>query len=76
MSLNIPEGTETGTIFRLKGKGVPYIRGNGNGDQFVTVTIETPKNLTGAQKEALRKFAEAMDEPVAAKKSKFGKKKK
>ena len=76
VSLNIPEGTETGTVFRLRGKGVPYIRGNGNGDQFVTVTIETPKNLSGAQKEALRKFAEAMDEPVAAKKSKFGKKKK
>ena len=75
VNLNIPEGTETGTVFRLKGKGVPYMRGNGNGDQFVTVTIETPKNLNAAQKDALRKFAEAMDEPVG-KKYKFGKKKK
>ena len=76
VNLNIPEGTETGTVFRLKGKGVPYIRGNGSGDQFVTVFIETPKNMTAAQKDALRKFAEAMDEPVAEKKSKFGRKKK
>ena len=76
VTLNIPEGTETGTVFRLKGKGVPYIRGNGSGDQFVTVTIETPKNMTAAQKEALRKYAAAMDEAVPEKKSKFGKKKK
>ena len=76
VTLNIPEGTETGTVFRLRGKGVPYIRGNGSGDQFVTVTIETPKNMTAAQKEALRKYAAAMDEAVPEKKSKFGKKKK
>lgn len=78
VSLNIPEGTQTGTVFRLKGKGVPYIRGNGSGDQFVTVIIETPRNLTSSQKDALRKFAESMEEPVSEKKDKikFGKKKK
>ena len=77
VKLTIPEGTDTGTTFRLKGKGVPFLRGNGSGDQFVTVNIETPKKLSDTQKEALRKFAEAMDEPVAAEKKRgFGKKKK
>ncbi len=77
VKLTIPEGTDTGTTFRLKGKGVPFLRGNGSGDQFVTVNIETPKKLNDTQKEALRKFAEAMDEPVAAEKKRgFGKKKK
>ena len=55
----IPEGTQTGTTFRLRGKGVPYLNGNGRGDQYVTVNIETPKNLTKEQKELLREFAEA-----------------
>ena len=56
---NIPEGTQTGSIFRLRGKGIPYINGSGRGDQFVTVTVETPRNLTREQKELLREFAEA-----------------
>ena len=56
---NIPEGTQTGTTFRLRGKGVPYLNGNGRGDQYVTVYIETPKNLTREQKELLREFAQA-----------------
>ena len=55
----IPEGTQTGTTFRLRGKGIPYLNGSGRGDQFVTVTIETPKNLNKEQKELLRKFGEA-----------------
>lgn len=77
VKLTIPEGTDTGTTFRLKGKGVPFLRGNGSGDQFVTVNIETPKKLNDTQKETLRKFAESMDEPVAAEKKRgFGKKKK
>ena len=39
----IPEGTQTGTVFRLRGKGIPVLNGRGRGDQYVTVTIETPK---------------------------------
>ena len=58
----LPEGTQSGTTFRLKGKGIPSINGRGRGDQYVTVYIETPKNLNKEQKEALRKFAEAMGE--------------
>ncbi|MDP4109710.1 MAG: molecular chaperone DnaJ [Bacillota bacterium] len=53
----VPEGTQTGTVFRIKNKGIPNINGHGRGDQFVKVNIETPKNLTASQKEALRQFA-------------------
>ena len=59
---NLPAGTQTGTTFRLRGKGIPELRGRGRGDQYVTVYIETPKNLNKEQKEALRKFAETMGE--------------
>ena len=55
---NIPEGTQTGTIFRLKNKGIPYLRGNGRGDQYVKVEIEVPKKLNEKQKDLLRQFAE------------------
>ena len=59
---DIPEGTQSGTTFRLKGKGIPALNGRGRGDQYVTVYIETPRNLNRAQKEALKKFAEAVGE--------------
>ena len=58
----IPEGTQTGTVFRLRGKGIPVLNGRGRGDQYVTVTIETPRNLNKEQKDALRKFSEALGE--------------
>ena len=59
---DIPEGTQTGTTFRLKGKGIPVLNGRGRGDQYVTVYIETPRNLNREQKEALKKFSEALGE--------------
>lgn len=55
---SIPEGTQTGTVFRIKGKGIPYLRGGGRGDQFVKVNIEVPKKLNDRQKSLLREFAE------------------
>lgn len=64
VKLNIPAGTQTGTTFRLKGKGAPKLRGNGNGDEKVTVKIQTPKKLNRKQKEALKMFAEASNEKV------------
>ena len=57
---SLPEGTQSGTTFRLKGKGIPSINGRGRGDQYVTVYIETPRNLNKEQREALKKFAETM----------------
>ena len=59
---DIPEGTQTGTTFRLRGKGIPNVNGRGRGDQYVTVNIETPRNLNREQKEALRKFSETLKE--------------
>ena len=75
VKLTIPEGTQPGAVFRLKGKGVPYLRGSGRGDQFVSVNVKVPKNLTGAQKEALRNFAETMGEEHKKASGMFGKKK-
>lgn len=59
---DIPEGTQTGTTFRLRGKGIPNVNGRGRGDQYVIVYIETPRNLNREQKEALRKFSETLKE--------------
>ena len=61
---NLPAGTQTGTTFRLRGKGIPELRGRGRGDQYVTVRVQVPTSLNGEQKEALRAFAEAMGEDV------------
>jgi len=56
VKMKIPAGTQTGKYFRLKGKGVPKLRGMGTGDQHVKVTVVTPTNLTEEQKELLRQF--------------------
>ena len=69
VKMTVPEGTQPGTVFRLRGKGIPYLRGNGRGDQFVTVTLSVPKNLTGSQKELLRQFAASMGELDSVKQS-------
>ena len=79
VKINIPEGTPSGTVFRIRGKGIPYLRGSGRGDQFVTVNVEIPKNLTSSQKELLRQFAASMGELDGVKAGNsgiFGKKKK
>ena len=53
----IPEGTQPGTVFRFKGKGIPYLKRNGRGDQYVMVNITVPKHLSNKQKELLKEFA-------------------
>ena len=70
----IPEGTQTGTVFRLRGKGIPVLNGHGRGDQYVTVNIETPRGLNKEQKEALRKFSETLGEGNYEKQRSFFKK--
>ena len=55
----VPEGTQTGTTFRLRGKGIPYVNSKTRGDQLVTVVVETPTKLTREQKELLRKLDES-----------------
>ena len=70
----LPAGTQSGTTFRLRGKGIPSINGRGRGDQYVTVYIETPRNLNKEQKEALKKFAETVGENNYEDRKKFFKK--
>jgi molecular chaperone DnaJ len=67
--LKIPAGTESGKVFRLRGRGVKA-RGFGNGDQHVVVMVETPERMSGKQKRALEEFAQLLDDdnhPQAAK---------
>lgn len=72
----IPEGTQTDTVFRLKGKGIPNLNSSGRGDQYVTVVVEIPTNLTAHQKDLLKQFGEAIGEsPVIGKSGKKGKRK-
>ena len=68
---NIPEGTQTGTTFRLRGKGIPYVGYKNRGDQYVTVVVETPTRLTREQKDLLRKFEEATGENAHPKRKSF-----
>ncbi len=65
------EGTQTGTVFRLKGKGVPRLNSNSRGDQFVKIVVETPQNLTEEQKDMLREFGKSMGEDVHVKQKGF-----
>jgi molecular chaperone DnaJ len=58
VKLKIPAGTQTGTNFRLRGKGVKNVHGRGQGDQHIQVKVITPKNLTEKQKQLLRDFSE------------------
>ena len=77
VKLTIPEGTQPGAVFRLRGKGIPFLRGGGRGDQFISVTIAVPKSMTGSQKDKLREYAAAMgDSHIAPKAGIFGKHKK
>jgi molecular chaperone DnaJ len=55
--VKIPEGSQSGRQMRLRGKGMPALRGGAAGDMFIELAVETPVNLTGKQKELLREFA-------------------
>ena len=56
VKLKIPAGTQTGKVFRLRGRGVPNVHGRGHGDQHIQVKVITPTHLTKRQKELLREF--------------------
>lgn len=57
---SVPEGTQSGTVFRLRGKGIQYLGGRGKGDQYVKVEVEIPKKLNRHQREALKAFEESL----------------
>lgn len=71
VTLRIPDGTQTGKVFRLRGQGIPHLRGTGRGDQLVRVRVVTPTKLTSAQREALQQFAKAAGEEPAEVKNFF-----
>ncbi len=58
----VPDGTQSGKVFRLKGKGIPYVNGRGRGDQYVKVNVEIPQRLSKAQRDALNKFENSLKE--------------
>ena len=70
----IPEGTQTGTSFTLKGKGISDINTKRKGDLIITVLVETPKNLTAEQKKLLTEFSKTLGESNTGKKESFFKK--
>ena len=74
MSYQIPEGTQNGTSFTVRGKGIPMVNSKNRGDLIFSVSIETPRNLTESQKDLLRKFAESLGEKNNSKKDSFFKK--
>ncbi len=71
VSYNVPEGTQPGTTFRLRNKGIPYVNGRGRGDQYVRVTIEVPTNLSGKQKDMLKEFESSTSDKNYAKRKSF-----
>ncbi len=59
VNVSVPHGTQPGTVFKIKGKGLPKYGGWGKGDEFVRVTVEIPRNLSDRQKEILKKLGES-----------------
>ena len=60
--VKIPAGSQSGKQMRLRGKGMPALRGAGSGDMFIEIAVETPVNLTSRQKELLREFENLSDD--------------
>ena len=64
VQMKIPAGTQPGAIFRLKGKGITALRGQGRGDQLVKVRLEVPRELDEKQRGLLQQYAEASGDDV------------
>ncbi|KXS41121.1 MAG: molecular chaperone DnaJ, partial [Candidatus Frackibacter sp. T328-2] len=74
VKFKIPEGTQPGTSFRLKNKGIPHLRGNGRGDQHIKVKVVIPERLDNEQKELLKKFSQISGEEINPEEKGFFKK--
>lgn len=72
--VTVPSGTQTGTVFRLKGRGMPDLRGHSDGDEFVKVRVVTPTKLSSQQKDLMKQFGESTGEyqKSSTKKGVFG----
>jgi molecular chaperone DnaJ len=64
IKMKIPAGTQSGTVFRLRGKGAPDLHRSGHGDELVRAVVETPRKLTARQRELLEEFARSSGEEV------------
>lgn len=62
----VPPGTQSGKVFRLRGRGVPHVEGRGRGDLLAEIVVDTPTDLTAAEDEILRQLAEGRGHEVAA----------
>ncbi|MBR1862490.1 MAG: molecular chaperone DnaJ [Ruminococcus sp.] len=71
VTYTVPEGTQTGSVFRLRGKGIKKLNRSDRGDHYVRVNIEVPKNLNKDQKEKLREFERSLGEKNYAKRNSF-----
>jgi molecular chaperone DnaJ len=71
--MTIPPGTQTNTMFRLKGRGIPRLQGFGRGDEYVRVVVRTPTRLSRHQREALMEYAKLSRDDIAPKKGFFSK---
>ena len=69
--MKVPEGTQPGKVLRIKGKGIPSLKGGGRGDQLVRIKVVVPTHLTEKQKEQLRQFAEVSQDNINAEEKSF-----
>ena len=69
--IQVPRGTQSGEMLRVKGRGMPDISGRGRGDELVEVVVETPRHLTPRQEELLREFAEIEHLQVSPRRKSF-----
>ena len=60
MKLRIPAGTQSGKIFRIKGKGLPQLKGRGRGDQFARIIVVTPEHLDKEQRQIFQELAKKL----------------
>jgi len=60
VKLKIPSGTQSGKVFHLKGKGIPYVNGRGRGDLLVKVELVTPQHLDGKQRRLFEELAQIL----------------
>lgn len=74
VTMRIPEGTQPGKVLRLKGKGIPSLRGGGRGDQLVRIKVVVPTKLNDKQKDALRKFEDICGDAINPEEKSFLKK--
>ena len=62
--VKVPAGTQSGQVFRLKGRGIPDVNGYGRGDEIVRIVVETPRKLSARQRELIEEFARISGEEV------------